>query len=86
MTVIGGIVFFSITWWLVFFAVLPWGVRSNEEAGAASESGIPSGIPHRPPMLKKALITTGITLVLLAAFSVVVEYDLLGYRAFMEAP
>ena len=86
MTVIGGIVFFSITWWLVFFAVLPWGVRSDEEAGAVKEAGIPSGIPHRPPMLKKVLITTGIALALLAAFSVVVEYDLLGYRQFMEAP
>ncbi len=86
MTVIGGIVFFSISWWLVFFAVLPWGVRSSEEAGVPVERGIPSGIPHRPPLLKKVLITTGITLVLLVIFSVVVEYDLLGYRQFMEAP
>ncbi|MFZ2871809.1 DUF1467 family protein [Zavarzinia sp.] len=86
MTVLGGIVFFSITWWLVFFAVLPWGVRSTEEAGVQAERGIPSGIPHRPPLLKKVLITTGIALVLLVAFSVVVQYDLLGYRQFMEAP
>lgn len=84
MTVIGGIVFFSITWWLVFFAVLPWGVRSHEEVGAEKEAGVPSGIPHRPPLLKKALITTAITTVLLIIFSVVVEYDLVGYRAFMD--
>lgn len=85
MTFIGGLVFFSITWWLVFFAVLPWGVRSHEEAGVDRAAGVPTGIPHDPRLLKKVLITTGIALVLLAIFSVVVEYDLVGYRAYMES-
>ncbi|PWR23849.1 DUF1467 family protein [Zavarzinia compransoris] len=85
MTIIGGIVFFSITWWLVFFAVLPWGVRSHEEDRVERVTGVPGGIPHTPRLGLKALITTGITLVLLAVFSVVVEYDLVGFRAFIEA-
>lgn len=85
MTFIGGLVFFSITWWLVFFAVLPWGVRSHEEAGVKTEAGVPAGIPHNPPMLRKVLITTGITLLLLGAFYLVVEYDPFGYREFMNS-
>ncbi|MFA5122229.1 DUF1467 family protein [Zavarzinia sp.] len=84
MTPIGGVVFFAITWWLVFFAVLPWGVRSREEVGVDRQSGIPAGVPHQPRLWLKVTITTGIALVLLAVFWVVVDYDLFGYRAFME--
>ncbi|RJF87453.1 DUF1467 family protein [Oleomonas cavernae] len=86
MTPLGAIVFFAIVWWLVFFMVLPWGVRSHEEAGVEREPGSPHGIPYRPNLKRKALITTGITLVLLAIFWVVVDYDLIGYRAFMQQP
>lgn len=84
MTILGAIVFFSIVWWLVFFTVLPWGVRSHEEAGVEREPGSPRGVPYRPPLRRKVLITTAITLVLLGIFSAVVEYDLLGYREFMQ--
>lgn len=86
MTPLGAIVFFAIVWWLVFFTVLPWGVRSHEEAGADPLPGSPRGIPHRPQLIRKAVVTTGITLVLLVIFWVVVDYDLLGYREFMEQP
>ena len=36
---------YFIVWWLVFFAVLPWGIRSQDEHGHvvhASDPGAPA--------------------------------------------
>jgi len=39
------IAIYFLTWWVVLFAVLPWGVRNQEEAGEVvpgSDPGAPS--------------------------------------------
>lgn len=61
---------FLIIWWLVLFAVLPWGVRRQE----SDEVGHDPGAPANPMLLKKALITTVIALVLWGAFFVATQY------------
>lgn len=86
MTITGAIVFFAITWWLVFFTVLPWGVRTHGDEGTLAETGHATSAPLRPRLVLKALVTTGITLVLLGIFALVVHYDLLGWRSFMALP
>jgi predicted secreted protein len=54
------IVLFVIIWWLVFFAVLPWGIRrAGDEA-----LGHDAGAPLRPRLVLKAAITTGIAALL----------------------
>ncbi len=63
MGIAGSIVTFVILWWLVFFTVLPWGVRSQLETQDV-EPGSEPGAPVRPMLKYKFLITTGITLVL----------------------
>jgi predicted secreted protein len=84
MTWSGAAIFFAIVWWLVFFTVLPWGVRTPGDVGEAAEAGHATSAPIRPRLLLKAGITTGITLVLLAIFAIVVQYDLIGYREFVS--
>ena len=60
MTWTSGIVLFVLIWWMVFFAVLPWGVRrAGDEA-----LGHDAGAPARPRLWLKTGVTTGITLVL----------------------
>ena len=60
MTWTGGIVLFVLIWWMVFFAVLPWGIRrAGDEA-----LGHDAGAPTRARIVLKAVVTTGITLVL----------------------
>lgn len=61
------------TWWIVLFAVLPWGVRSqNEEPDRAQ--GTDPGAPVAPRLALKALITTGISLMIFAALLFYVKY------------
>ena len=63
-------------WWITLFAVLPFGVRSQEEQGDVAP-GTEKGAPSAPLLLQKALWTTAISLVLFAA--------LLGFIAWDEA-
>ena len=58
------VVYFTI-WWIVLFAVLPWGVRSQEEAGEVVP-GSEAGAPAAPRLLWKALWTTLISAVVFA--------------------
>lgn len=51
------IAMYFTTWWIVLFAVLPWGVRSqNTEPDRAL--GTDPGAPVAPMLAIKALVTT----------------------------
>jgi len=57
---------YFLIWWLVLFAILPFGIRSqHEEPGMAS--GTDPGAPVRPRLLAKAIATTIISGVLFGA-------------------
>jgi predicted secreted protein len=59
---------FFVVWWIVLFAVLPWGVKSQQEVGTF-EPGTDPGAPHRPLLLIKLLATT-----VIAAVAVAIAY------------
>ncbi|GAK44552.1 conserved protein [Tepidicaulis marinus] len=48
---------YAVIWWLVLFAVLPWGVRSQGEMGQ-TVPGTEDGAPVRPLLLRKVIATT----------------------------
>jgi predicted secreted protein len=52
-----GVAIYFVIWWIVLFAVLPWGVQSQDEAGETSPGSDP-GAPARPMLLRKAIATT----------------------------
>ena len=56
MPVASSIAIYVITWWLVLFAVLPFGVKNREEMSGADPSfevpGTDAGAPHKPMLLK----------------------------------
>jgi predicted secreted protein len=56
---------YFILWWLVWFAVLPWGVRSQHEAEAFDRRSEP-GAPQQPMLLIKLVATTLVSAMLLA--------------------
>jgi len=64
--VVNGLVVFLIVWWLVFFMMLPIGVRSQEEAGDIVAGSEP-GAPMAPNLLKKGwwctIVTSGIWII-----------------------
>jgi predicted secreted protein len=66
------IAIYFIVWWTVIFAVLPFGVRSQHEAGAV-EDGSEPGAPMRPLLIRKALVTTVAAAVIVGLFAWSVE-------------
>ncbi|GAB5469027.1 MAG: hypothetical protein Kilf2KO_20570 [Rhodospirillales bacterium] len=70
------ILVFFIIWWVVLFAVLPWGARPPER----SELGHASSAPERPMLWRKAAATTGITIVLFLIAYWLIESDFLSFR------
>ncbi len=65
MTVTGGLAVYFVIWWTVLFAVLPFGVHSQAEAGPVSD-GTDPGAPQAPALARKALITTVVATVVFA--------------------
>lgn len=63
MSITGALVLFATLFFLVLFLLLPWGHRSQEEAGEVVP-GTPAGAPDRPMMTKKALIAAAISALL----------------------
>jgi predicted secreted protein len=45
-------------WWVCLFAVLPFGVRSHDEAAENLPKGADAGAPVAPHLLKKAVATS----------------------------
>jgi predicted secreted protein len=76
MEFLSGVVVFMIIWWTVIFAVLPWGNARAEQTQAGNEPGAPAN----PRIVKKMLITTGITIVLWAIAMAVIQSDRLSIR------
>lgn len=58
MSLTSAIAIFFVLWWLVFFAVLPFGVRTQGEDDEATIEGSPASAPVNPLLLRKAVITT----------------------------
>ncbi|WP_332690861.1 DUF1467 family protein [Bosea sp. (in: a-proteobacteria)] len=65
MTLTGGLAVYFVIWWTVLFAVLPFGVHSQAEAGPVSD-GTDPGAPQAPALARKALITTVVATVVFA--------------------
>ena len=61
MSITGSLVVYIIIWWIIFFSVLPFGIKSNKEAFRDDIHGIDPGAPKNPKIARKFLITTIIT-------------------------
>jgi predicted secreted protein len=65
----GGLALYFVIWWILLFSVLPFGVRSQAEAGEVIRGSEP-GAPALPALREKAIWTTlvaSIVLVVVAA-------------------
>ena len=69
-------VVFIIIWWIMLFMVLPWGVSRTENP----EAGHDPGAPARPMLVRKLLITTGITIVLFGILYGVIDAEILSLQ------
>ncbi|MFM8700618.1 MAG: DUF1467 family protein [Hyphomicrobiales bacterium] len=62
MPVVSAIAIYLIAWWIVLFAVLPFGVKNRDEVSGTDSSflvpGTDMGAPQKPLLLKKLVATT----------------------------
>jgi len=67
------IAIYFVLWWVVLFAVLPWGIRSQEESGFVSP-GTDPGAPIIPALWRKVVWTTIATSVFFAVGVLLYQY------------
>ena len=70
MPVTTAVAIFFLIWWVVLFAVLPFGVRSQHEDGEMA-AGTDPGAPVVPRLGRKLLLTTVVAALIFAACYVV---------------
>ena len=76
MNIASGITLFVLIWWGVFFAVLPFGVRTPD----VPEKGHAPSAPINPRIGMKALVTTAIAAVLWAIAYWIIVSDFISFR------
>lgn len=77
MGVYTGIMVFVVTWWIVIFAVLPWG---NNDPPDTVEQGHATSAPAKPKLLLKFLVTTIVTAIIWIAIDQAVRHGLVSFR------
>ena len=73
---VSGVVVYAITWWVVLFMVLPFGVRPAD----TPEAGHAPSAPVRPQIRRKFLFTTLIAAVVWVVIFIIIESDLISFR------
>ena len=76
MSLTFGIFVYLIIWWAVLFALLPLGVKRQENP----EPGTDPGAPEKPMLIKKALITTVVSGIVFAGVYWLMVSDYLTFR------
>ena len=67
---------YILIWWVVLFAVLPWGIKVPDEP----EPGHASSAPSNPRLWLKVIVTTGVALLVWLGFYYFVESGFISFR------
>ncbi len=74
MTLVFAVAIYFIIWWIVLFAMLPIGVRTQDEEGEVSP-GTTESAPRYPNLLPKMVATTLVsTIVFAGVYAIVVHH------------
>jgi predicted secreted protein len=76
MDLVMAIAVYIFIWWIVLFAVLPFGVRTQEEAGEVVP-GTPESAPAKQRMLRIFIINTVVASVVFAIVYAVITSGLI---------
>lgn len=79
MTIALALALYFMIWWMTLFAVLPFGVRTQGEAGDVVE-GTPESAPAKFRLLRTMLINTVVAAFVFAFVWTALEEDWLGLK------
>ena len=80
----GAIIVYICIWWIVFFSVLPIGIKSQNIEFKDNFKGNDPGAPKNPRIFKKFLITTLITSIIFAVIYYLTANDYLNLRSYLQ--
>ncbi len=84
MSITGSIIVYVMIWWIVFFSILPVGIKSNKNFFKDSTGGNDPGAPKNPKIGKKFFITTIITSLFFIMIYYIVDLGLFNLRNFLQ--
>ena len=84
METTGAFIVYICIWWIVFFSVLPIGIKSENVKIKDELQGNDPGAPKNPRIAKKFLITTLITSIIFAVIYYLVINDYLNLRGYLQ--
>lgn len=76
MDVFTAIIVYLVVWWVVLFAVLPWGVKPQDNP----QTGNVASAPDTPNLKKKFIATSIISAVILAIIISLIALNVLDFR------
>jgi|TARA_B100001059_G_C17405454_1_gene365850 predicted secreted protein len=84
MSITGSIIVYVLIWWIVFFSILPIGIKSNNKIFKDTIEGIDPGAPKNPKIGKKFLITTITTSIIFIMIYYIVDLGFFNLRNFLQ--
>jgi predicted secreted protein len=84
MSTTGSLIVYISIWWIVFFSVLPFGIKSQNAKLSDELYGNDRGAPKNPKIGKKFLITTLITSVIFIVIYYMVSQNYLNLRGYLQ--
>ena len=85
MSLVFAIAISFVVWWIVLFAVLPFGVRTQEEAGDVV-AGTPPSAPAKFSLLRVVIINTIVAFIVFLFIWAVIEFDLFDVAKLANQP
>ena len=80
----GAIIVYICIWWIVFFSVLPFGIKSQNIKFKDELQGNDPGAPNNPRIVKKFLMTTLITSIIFAVIYYLTINNYLNLRGYLQ--
>lgn len=76
MSWLSGFVVYFMIWWIVLFAVLPWGNKASDNV----QKGNVASAPDKPNLAKKFIATSFISLIFWGLVYVLVHMQIIDFR------
>ena len=84
MSTTGSLIIYISIWWIVFFSVLPIGIKSQNAKFTDKLNGNDRGAPKNPKIAKKFFITTLITSIIFLVIYYLVSQNYLNLRGYLQ--
>ena len=84
MSITGSLVTYVCIWWIVFFSILPVGIKSERREFKESIGGNDPGAPKNPKILSKFIFSTLITTIIFLGIYYMVKYNYFNLREYLQ--